>query len=110
MSIDPNSDDEIYEINVLEDSLETVIKLTREKVLEESATGEETSKKPTTGEATMEATEATAKAKDQPSTTTSTSATDDRVLVPDVISQTMEDDYMKEEELEEETSDAETFL
>ena len=109
MSIDPNSDDEIYEINILEDSLEMVIKLTREKVLEESATGEKTSKKPTTGEATTEATKVTAEAKDQPSISASTSATDDRVLVPDVISQTMADDYMKEEELEEETSDAETI-
>ena len=34
---------------------------------------------------------------------------DDRVLVPDVISQTMADDYMREEELEEEHSDAETI-
>ena len=109
MSIDPNSDDKIYEINALEDSLEMVIKLTREKVLEESATREKTSEKSTTGEATTEATEVTAEAKDQPSVSASTSATDDRVLVPDVISQTMADDYMKEEELEEETSDAETI-
>ena len=29
LSIDPNSDDEIYEVNELEDSLETVIRLTR---------------------------------------------------------------------------------
>ena len=45
--------------------------------------------------------------KDQPSTSVST--TDDRVLVPDVISQAMADDYMKEEELEEEDSDAKTI-
>ena len=31
MSIDPNSDDEVYEINTLDDSLETVIKLTKVK-------------------------------------------------------------------------------
>ena len=45
--------------------------------------------------------------KDQPSTSIST--TDDRVLVPDVISQTKADDYMREEELEKEHSDAETI-
>ena len=109
MSFDPNSNDEIYEINALEDSLEMVIKLTREKVPEKLATGEKTSEKPTTGEATTEATEVTAKAKDQPSATASTSATDDRVLVPDVISQAMADDYTKEEELQEESSDAKTI-
>ena len=45
--------------------------------------------------------------KDQPSTSIST--TDDRVLVPDVISQTIADDYTREEELEKEHSDAETI-
>ena len=51
----------------------------------------------------------TAEGKDQPSATTSTSATDDRVLVQDVISQAMADDYTKEEELQEESSNAETI-
>ena len=97
MSIDPNSDDEIYEVKALEDSLETVIKLTREKVPEQPAVGEKAS----------EATEKTAETKDQPSTSIST--TDDRVFVPEVISQAMADDYTKEEELEEETSDTETI-
>ena len=31
LSIDPNSDDEIYEINAIEDSLEDMIKLTGAK-------------------------------------------------------------------------------
>ena len=31
MSIDPNSDDEVYEINEIDDSLTDVIKLTRTK-------------------------------------------------------------------------------
>ena len=97
MSIDPNSDNEVYEINMLDDSLETVIKLTKEKAPEQ----------PVTGEKTSETTERTVETKDQPSTSIST--TDDRVLVPDVISQTMADDYMREEELEEEHSDAETM-
>ena len=97
MSINPNSDDEIYEVNTLEDSLEAVIKLTREKVPEQ----------PVTGEKASETTEKTVETKDQPSTSVST--TDDRVLVPDVISQAMADDYMKEEELEEEDSDAKTI-
>ena len=87
MSIDINSDDEVYEINTLDDSLETVIKLTKEKA--------------------SEITERTVETKGQPSTSIST--TDDRVLVPDVISQTMADDYTREEELEEEHSDAETI-
>ena len=87
MSIDPNSDDEVSEINTLDDSLETVIKLTKEKV--------------------SETTEETVQTKNKSSTSVST--TDDRVLVPDVISQAMADDYMKEEELEEEDSDAETI-
>ena len=97
MSIDPNSDDEIYKINTLEDSIGTVIKLTRN----------EASKQPVAGEKVSETTEETVQTKDQPSTSVST--TNDRVLVPDVISQAMADDYMKEEELEEEDSDAETI-
>ena len=86
MSIDPNSDDELYEINTLEDSIGTVIKLTKEKA--------------------SETTERTVETKDQPSTPIGT--TDDRVLVPDVISQGMADKYSKEEKLEED-SDAETI-
>ena len=97
MSIDPNSDDEIYKVNMLDNSLEAVIKLTREKVPEQPVTGEKMSK----------TTEKTVETKDQPSTSVST--TDDRVLVPDVISQAMADDYTKEQELEEEDSDAETI-
>ena len=97
MSIDPNSDDKVYEINTLDDSLETVIKLTKEKAPEQ----------PVTGEKASETTERTMETKDQPSTSIST--TDDRVLVPHVISQTMADDYTREEELEEEHSDAETI-
>ena len=86
MSIDPNSDDELYEINTLEDSIGTVIKLTKEKA--------------------SETTERIVETKDQPSTSIGT--TDDRVLVPDVISQGMADEYSKEEKLEED-SDAETI-
>ena len=86
MSIDPNSDDELYEINTLEGSIGTVIKLTKEKA--------------------SETTERTVETKDQPSTSIGT--TDDRVLVPDVISQGMVDEYSKEEKLEED-SDAETI-
>ena len=97
MSIDPNSDDEVYEINTLDDSLQTVIKLTREKDSEKSITGEKAS----------EAVKTATTTEDQPST--ATTVTHDRVLVPDVISQAMADDYMKEEELEEEDSDAETI-
>ena len=96
MSIDPNSDDEVYEINMLDDSLETVIKLTREKDSEKSITGEKASEAVKTATTTTE---------DPPST--ATRVTDDKVLVPDVISQAMADDYTKEEELEEENSDAE---
>ena len=97
MSIDPNSNDEVYEINTLDDSLETVIKLTKEKAPEQ----------PVTGEKASEITRRTVETKDQPSTSIST--TDDRVLVPDVISQAIADDYTREEELEEEHSDAETI-
>ena len=86
MSIDPNSDDELYKINTLEDSIGTVIKLTKEKA--------------------SETTERTVETKDQPSTPIGT--TDDRVLVPDVISQGMADEYSKEEKLEED-SDAKTI-
>ena len=97
MSIDPNSDDEVYKINTLDDSLETVIKLTKEKAPEQ----------PVTGEKASEITRRTVETKDQPSTSIST--TDNRVLVPDVISQTIADDYMREEELEKKHSDAETI-
>ena len=98
MSIDPNSDDKVYEINKLDDSLETVIKLTREKDSEKSITDEKTSEAVKTATTTTE---------DQPST--ATRVADDRVLVPDVISQAMADNYTREEELEEESSDAETI-
>ena len=86
MSIDPNSDDELYKINTLEDSIRTVIKLTKEKA--------------------SETIERIVETKDQPSTSIGT--TDDRVLVPDVVSQGMADEYSKEERLEED-SDAETI-
>ena len=97
MSIDPNSDNEIYEVNTLEDSLESVIKLTREKGSKQSITSDETSK----------VAETVTTMKDQPST--SASPMDTRVLVPDVISQAMADDYTKEEKPEEEDSDVETI-
>ena len=85
LSIDPNSDDKIYEINAIEDSLEDVIKLTGAK------------KESTVKQVVSEQKEK----EDQPKD-------DDRVLVPDVISQAMVDDYTKEEELKED-SDAETI-
>ena len=85
LSIDPNSDDEIYEISAIKDSLENVIKLTGAK--KESAVKQ----------VVLEQKEK----EDQPKK-------DDRVLVPDVISQAMADDYTKEEELKED-SDAETI-
>ena len=90
MSIDPNSDDKIYEISAIEDSLEDVIKLTGKN--KESAVKQVVSEQK--------------EKKDQPSTSISTM--DDRVLVPDVISQGMADKYSKEEKLEED-SDAETI-
>ena len=90
MSIDPNSDDEIYEISAVEDSLEDVIKLTGKK--KEGAVKQVVSEQK--------------EKKDQPSTSIST--TDDRVLVPDVISQGMANEYSREEKLEED-SDAETI-
>ena len=89
MSIDPNSDDKIYEISAIKDSLEDVIKLTGKK--KEGAVKQVVSEQK--------------EKKDQPST--SISITDDRVLVPDVVSQGMADDYSKEEKLED--SDAETI-
>ena len=85
MLIDPNSNDEIYEINAIEDSLEDVIKLTGAK------------KESTVKQVVSEQKEK----EDQPKN-------DDQVLVPDVISQAMADDYTKEEELKED-SDAETI-
>ena len=90
MSIDPNSDDKIYEISAIEDSLEDVIKLTGKK--KEGAVKQVVSEQE--------------EKKDQPSTSIST--TDNRVLVPDVISQGMANEYSKEEKLEED-SDAETI-
>ena len=100
MSINPNSDDEIYEINALEDSIETVIKLTRDKALKQPAAA---------GKKASEVTKMTTEAGDQLSMTAISSTADNRVLVLDVISQAMVDDYIKEEEPEEEPSDAETI-
>ena len=95
LSIDPNSDDEIYEVNELEDSLETVIRLTRPK--KDSGKKDKSTETPATEE-----TQETAETKEK--------GTDERVLVPDVILQEMADDYTKEEGLDtDEESDAETI-
>ena len=97
LSIDPNSDDEIYEINKMEDSLETVIKLTRPKKGKE-------------GESTETPTETPAAGDTQETGETVQKNTEERVLVLDIISQEMADNYTKEEGLdEEEDSDAETI-
>ena len=89
LSIDPNSDDEIYKINAIEDSLEDVIKLTGAK------TGSTEQVKQTVEEQ---------KEKDaQPKK-------DDRVLVPDVILEQMAKEYIKEEGLDDdEPSNTETI-
>ena len=98
MSIDPNSDDEVYEINEMEDSLETVIRLTNPKETKEGKSAE-------TPSAGIPATETAPKAAE-----TAGKKEEERVLVTDVISQEMADEYTKEEELEEEeSSDAETI-
>ena len=95
LSIDPNSDDEIYKVNELEDSLETVIRLTRPK--KDSDKKDESTETPATEE-----TQETAETKEK--------GTDERVLVPDVILQEMADNYTKEEGLDtDEESDAKTI-
>ena len=91
LSIDPNSDDELYEVNELEDMIETVIKLT--KTEKNSGKKDELEKTSTVTKETQE---------------TPPGKTDERILVPDVISQGMADEYSKEEKLEED-SDAETI-
>ena len=89
MSIDPNSDDEVYEINEIDDSLTDVIKLTRTK------------------EASVTQTEQMVGA---PKEQDIQPKKDDRVLVPDVISEQMAEEYIKEEGLDDnEPSDAETI-
>ena len=91
LSIDPNSDDELYEVNELEDMIETVIKLT--KTEKNSGKKDELEETSTVTKETQE---------------TPPGKTDERILVPDVISQDMADEYTKEEKLEED-SDAETI-
>ena len=91
LSIDPNSDDELYEVNELEDTIETVIKLT--KTEKNSGKKDELEKTSTVTKETQE---------------TPPGKTDERILVPDIISQGMADEYSKEEKLEED-SDAETI-
>ena len=89
MSIDPNSDDEVYEINEIDDSLTDVIKLTRAK------------------EASVTQTEQMVGA---PKEQDIQPKKDDRVLVPDIISEQMAEEYTKEEGLDDnELSDAETI-
>ena len=89
LSIDPNSDDEIYEINDIDDSLTDVIKLTRTKEASVTQTGQMVGAQ---------------KEKD------TQLKKDDRVLVPDVISEQMAEEYIKEEGLDDnEPSDAETI-
>ena len=89
LSIDPNSDDEIYEINDINDSLTDVIKLTRTKEASVTQTGQMVGAQ---------------KEKDtQPKK-------DDQILIPDVISEQMAEEYIKEEGLDDnEPSDAETI-
>ena len=89
LSIDPNSDDEIYEINDIDDSLTDVIKLTHTKEASVTQTGQMVGAQ---------------KEKD------TQLKKDDRVLVPDVISEQMAEEYIKEEGLDDnEPSDAETI-
>ena len=89
MSIDPNSDDEVYEINEINDSLTDVIKLTRTK------------------EASVTQTEQMLGAQKEKDTQIKK---DNRVLVPDIISEQMAEEYIKEEGLDtDEESDAETI-
>ena len=89
LSIDPNSDDEIYEINDIDDNLTDVIKLTRTKETSVTQTGQ-----------MVEA----QKEKD------TQLKKDDRVLIPDVILEQMAEEYIKEEGLDDnEPSDAETI-
>ena len=89
LSIDPNSDDEIYEINNIDDSLTDVIKLTRTK------------------EASVTQTRQMVGAQKEKDTQLKK---DDRVLVPDVISEQIAEEYIKEEGLDDnEPSDAETI-
>ena len=89
MSIDPNSDDEVYEINEIDDSLTDVIKLTRTK------------------EASVTQTEQMVGAQKEKDTQIKK---DNRVLVPDIISEQMAEEYIKEEGLDtDEESDTETI-
>ena len=89
LSIDPNSDDEIYEINDIDDSLTDVIKLTHTK------------------EASVTQTRQMVGAQKEKDTQLKK---DDRVLVPDVILEQMAEEYIKEEGLDDnEPSDAETI-
>ena len=89
MSIDPNSDDEVYEINEIDDSLTDVIKLTRTK------------------EASVTQTKQMVGAQKEKDTQIKK---DNRVLVPDIISEQMAEEYIKEEGLDtDEESDAETI-
>ena len=88
MSIDPNSDDEVYKINEIDDSLTDVIKLTHTK------------------EASVTQTEQMVGAQKEEDTQLKK---DDRILIPDIISEQMAEEYIKEEELEKEHGDAETI-
>ena len=89
LSIDPNSDDEIYEINTIEDSLTDVIKLTSTKEASATQAGQMV--------------EAQKEKDTQPKK-------DEQVLIPDVISEQMAEEYIKEEGLDDnKPSDAETI-
>ena len=89
LSIDPNSDDEIYKINNIDDSLTDVIKLTRTKEASVTQTGQ------------------MVEAQEEKDTQLKK---DDRVLIPDVILEQMAEEYIKEEGLDDhEPSDAETI-
>ena len=89
LSIDPNSDDEIYEINDINDSLTDVIKLTHTKGASVTQTGQ------MVGAQKEEDTQL---------------KKDDRILIPDVILEQMAEEYIKEEGLDDnEPSDVETI-
>ena len=89
LSIDLNSNDEIYEISAIEDSLTDIIKLTGTK------------------EASVTQARQMVEAQKEEETQLKK---DDRVLIPDVISEQMAEEYIKEEGLDDnKPSDAETI-
>ena len=100
LSIDPYSDDELYELDNIEDSIAKTIVLESER----RCAKEEQQEKNTAQEKETEAAVASILEPEQPST-----STEERIVAPDLINQERADEYLEGVEPESDLDDVETI-